>query len=180
MLANPDYLDSQHMELVSGARVVNAAAVDWSSVGPSNFPFSIRQLPGAGNALGNVKFLFPNEHNVYLHDTPSKSLFANSVRAYSHGCVRVQNPMDFADALLKNETNLNAKVLESMYGPSERWVNLKTHVPVHITYFTLRVDPDGTMRSFGDIYGHNKKLISLLNGTGTPAAPVKTPIVSGV
>jgi murein L,D-transpeptidase YcbB/YkuD len=180
MLANPDYLDSQRMELVSGARIVDAAAIDWSSVGPGNFPFSIRQRPGAGNALGNVKFLFPNEHNVYLHDTPSKSLFANSVRAYSHGCVRVQNPMDFADALLKNETNLNAKVLESMYGPSERWVNLKTHVPVHITYFTLRVDPDGTIRSFGDIYGHNKKLISLLNGTGTPAAPVKTPIVSGV
>jgi murein L,D-transpeptidase YcbB/YkuD len=180
MVANPGYLASQNMELVQGAKVVNAAAIDWSGVSQTNFPFSVRQKPGGGNALGAVKFLFPNDHNVYLHDTPSKSLFANSVRAYSHGCVRVQNPMDFADALLKYEPDLNAKVLESMYGPTERWVTLKTHVPVHIAYFTLRVDPDGTIRSFADIYGHNKKLISLLNGTGTPAAPVKTPIVSGV
>jgi len=180
MVANPGYLASQNMELVQGARVVNASAIDWSGVSQSNFPFSVRQRPGAGNALGAVKFLFPNDHNVYLHDTPSKSLFANAVRAYSHGCVRVQNPMDFADALLKEEPDLNAKVLESMFGPTERWVNLKTHVPVHIAYFTLRVDPDGTIRSFADIYGHNKKLIALLNGTGTPAAPVKTPIVSGV
>jgi len=180
MVANPGYLDSQNMEIVSGARVIDASAIDWSSVTQSNWRYSIRQRPGGGNALGEVKFLFPNDHDVYLHDTPSKSLFGTAVRAYSHGCVRVQNPMGFADALLETEPNLNASVLESMFGPKERWVNLKSHVPVHIAYFTVRVDASGVLHSYGDIYGHNRKLIDLLEGRGKPAAPSATPIVSGV
>ncbi len=180
MLRNPGYVSGQNMQVVSGGQVIDASAVDWGSVTPGNWRYTIRQLPGAGNALGRIKFLFPNDHDVYLHDTPSKSLFANAVRAYSHGCVRVQNPMDFADALLKYEPGLNSSVLESMYGPTERWVTLKTHIPVHIAYFTVRVDADGTLHSYADIYGHNKKLISLLNGTGTPVAPSKGPIISGV
>jgi L,D-transpeptidase YcbB len=176
MLANPGYIASQNMQVVAAGHVIDASAVDWSS----RVPYTVRQLPGPGNALGVVKFLFPNAHDVYLHDTPSKSLFGTSVRAYSHGCVRVQNPMDFADALLKGEPNLNASVLESMFGPSERWVNLKNHVPVHIAYFTVRADADGTLHSYRDIYGHNQRLIDLLNGKATAAAPIKTPIVSGV
>jgi murein L,D-transpeptidase YcbB/YkuD len=176
MLANPGYIDSQNMEVVYNGHTIDPYSVDWSS----RVPYTVRQRPGRGNALGNIKFLFPNAHDVYLHDTPSKSLFGTSVRAYSHGCVRVQNPMDFADALLKFEPNLNAEKLEAMFGPKERWVNLKTHVPVHIAYFTLRVDPDGTIRSYGDIYGHNRRLIEMLNGKAAPIAPSKTPIVSGV
>jgi murein L,D-transpeptidase YcbB/YkuD len=163
LASNPGYLDSQNMELLYGAKVVNASTVDWSSVPAGKFPFAVRQRPGAGNALGNIKFLFPNSMDIYLHDTPSKSLFARDFRAFSHGCVRVQNPMDFADALLKYEPGLTSSKLQSMFGPAERWVPLKTHVPVHLAYFTLRVDPDGTIRSFGDVYGHNKKLIKLLN-----------------
>lgn len=160
LMSNPGYLDSQNMELLYGGKVISASAVDWSTTSVNNF--SIRQRPGASNALGKVKFLFPNQHDVYLHDTPSKSLFQRSFRAYSHGCVRVQNPMEFADALLKYEPNMGAEALEAMYGPKERWVNLKTHVPVHIAYFTLRVDADGTIRSYGDVYGHNKRLKELL------------------
>ena len=163
LMRNPGYLDGQNMELLYGGKVVNAAAVDWSTTSMSNF--RVRQRPGAGNALGNVKFLFPNAHDVYLHDTPSKSLFGRSFRAYSHGCVRVQNPMEFADALLAHEpSHLDSAKLESLYGPTERWVNMETHVPVHLAYFTLRVDEDGTIRSYGDVYGHNKKLIELLGG----------------
>lgn len=160
LMSNPGYLDSQNMELLYGGKVISASAVDWSTTSVNNF--SIRQRPGAGNALGKVKFLFPNQHDVYLHDTPSKSLFQRSFRAYSHGCVRVQNPMEFADALLKYEPTMGAAALEAMYGPKERWVNLKTRVPVHIAYFTLRVDADGTIRSYGDVYGHNKRLKELL------------------
>ncbi len=145
LAANPYYLDSQNMELLYGGKVVNAAAVDWSSTNVNNF--KIRQRPGAGNALGMIKFLFPNQHDVYLHDTPSKSLFARSYRAYSHGCMRVQNPMEFAAALLAHEPDLRVADLEGMVGGSERWNNLSVHVPVHITDFTLRVDPDGTIRS---------------------------------
>jgi murein L,D-transpeptidase YcbB/YkuD len=163
LAANPGYIDSQNMELLYGGKVVSASSIDWSQVSPSHFPFRVRQKPGAGNALGAVKFLFPNSHDIYLHDTPSKSLFQRSFRAYSHGCVRVQNPMEFADALLVNEPKLNSAALEAMEGPSERWVNLETKVPVHLAYFTLRVDADGTIRSYGDVYGQNKKLIDLLN-----------------
>ncbi len=160
LIANPGYLASQNMEMLSGGKVINASAIDWTQTNINKF--HIRQKPGAGNALGRVKFLFPNQHDIYLHDTPSKSLFSRSFRAYSHGCVRVENPMDFADALLKLEPSLNAETLTAAFGDTERWFNLKTKVPVHISYFTLRVDADGTIRSYGDVYGMNQRLKELL------------------
>lgn len=160
LLSNPGYLDGQNMEMLSGGKVINASAIDWTQTNINNF--HIRQRPGRGNALGQIKFLFPNEHDVYLHDTPSKSLFARTFRAYSHGCVRVENPMEFANALLNIEPELNIRTIEAAIGDKERWFNLENHIPVHISYFTLRVDEDGTIRSFGDVYGANKKLIELL------------------
>jgi len=161
LIANPYYLDGQNMEMLAGGKVINAAAIDWTQTNINNY--SIRQKPGPGNALGKIKFLFPNEHNVYLHDTPSKSLFSRAFRAYSHGCVRVQNPLDFAGALVATNPELSQASLEGMFGPKEKWVTLKNKIPVHLMYFTLRVDADGTIRSYGDVYGHNKKLIELLN-----------------
>src|SRR5690606_23674597 len=128
----------------------------------TNFPFRVRQRPGPGNALGQIKLLFPNKHDVYLHDTPSKSLFARAFRAYSHGCVRVQNPMEFAVALMANEPNIPRASLEAMFGPSERWVNPEHRIPVHLTYFTIRVQADGSLQSFGDVYGHNAALIAAM------------------
>jgi murein L,D-transpeptidase YcbB/YkuD len=161
LIANPYYLDGQNMEMLSGGKVINAAAIDWTTTNINRF--HIRQRPGPGNALGKIKFLFPNEHDVYLHDTPSKSLFSRAFRAYSHGCVRVQNPMEFAGALIETNPELTLAKLEDLQGPKEKWVTLENHIPVHIMYFTLRVDEDGTIRSYGDVYGHNKKLIELLN-----------------
>jgi murein L,D-transpeptidase YcbB/YkuD len=160
LVSNPGYIASQNMELLYGGRVINAASVDWTTTSIRNF--HVRQRPGPSNALGQIKFLFPNQHDVYLHDTPSKSLFQRSFRAYSHGCVRVQNPMEFADALLANEVGVTGASLESMFGSKEAWVNLKQTVPIQISYFTLRVDEDGTIRSYGDLYGANKKMIDLL------------------
>lgn len=160
LMANPGYLQSQNMEMLYGGKVVNASAVDWTQTNITKF--HIRQRPGAGNALGRVKFLFPNQHDIYLHDTPSKSLFSRSFRAYSHGCVRVENPMDFAAALLALEPEMTAGTLEAAFGDTERWFNLTTKIPVHISYFTLRVDPDGTIRSYGDVYGMNQRLKELL------------------
>jgi murein L,D-transpeptidase YcbB/YkuD len=161
LLANPGYLAGQNMEMLSGGKVINASAIDWTTTNINRF--HIRQRPGAGNALGQVKFLFPNQHDVYLHDTPSKSLFSRSFRAYSHGCVRVENPMEFAGALTQYEEGISRASLEGMFGSREAWVNVKNHIPVHLAYFTLRVDEDGTIRSYGDVYGANKKLIELLN-----------------
>ena len=161
LLANPYYLEGQNMELLSGSKVVNAAAIDWSTSNINSF--RVRQKPGPGNALGKIKFLFPNEHDVYLHDTPAKSLFERAYRAYSHGCVRVLNPMAFAGALMATNPEVTQAKLEALFGDKETWVSLKTHIPVHLMYFTIRVDEDGTLRSFGDVYGHNTRLIELLN-----------------
>ena len=170
VLANPGYTDSHNMDLLYNGSPISPWSVDWSQVSSSNFPFRVRQRPGAGNALGQIKFLFPNKHDVYLHDTPSKSLFSRSYRAFSHGCVRVQNPMEFADALMANEPNISRASLEAMFGPSERWVNPEKQIPVHLAYFTLRVDEDGTIRSFGDVYGHHEKLIAAM-GLDTEPEP---------
>ena len=167
VMRNPGYIDNNNYDLLYNGSPVSPWQVDWSQVSPSNFPFRVRQRPGPGNALGQIKFLFPNKHDVYLHDTPSKSLFARDFRAYSHGCVRVQNPMEFADALMANEPNISRASLEAMFGSSERWVNPETQIPVHIAYFTVRVEADGSLRSFGDVYGHNAKLIAAM-GLGAP------------
>lgn len=158
---NPGYIARNNMEVLSGGKVVDAAAIDWSTANVRNF--RIRQRPGSNNALGSIKFLFPNQHDVYLHDTPSKYLFKRSYRAYSHGCVRVQNPWDFAAALMtQKQTKVSAAGLSSQRGGSERWNTLNRKIPVHITYFTLRAGEDGKLRSYGDIYGHADKVKRLL------------------
>lgn len=169
VLRNPGYTDSHNMDLLYNGAPISPWQVNWSQVSTSNFPFRVRQRPGAGNALGQIKFLFPNKHDVYLHDTPSKSLFARSFRAFSHGCIRVENPMEFADALMINEPRISRASLEAMFGPSERWVNPENKIPVHLAYFTLRVNKDGSIRSYGDVYGHNEKLIAAMGlGNSTP------------
>jgi murein L,D-transpeptidase YcbB/YkuD len=163
VLRNPGYLSGQNMELLYGGSVVSAASVNWGAVAASSsFPFRVRQRPGPGNALGQIKFLFPNKHDVYLHDTPSKALFSRDARAFSHGCVRVENPFEFAEALTAHEANISRASLEAMFGPSERWVNPDRQIPVHLTYFTVRVDQSGNLQSFGDLYGHNERLITLM------------------
>ena len=171
VLRNPGYTDSHNMDLLYNGAAVSPWQVNWSQVSSTNFPFRIRQRPGAGNSLGQIKFLFPNKHDVYLHDTPSKSLFSRSARALSHGCIRVENPMEFAGALMANEPNISRASLEAMFGPNERWVNPETKIPVHLAYFTLRVEPDGSIRSFGDVYGHNEKLIEAMGLSPSVGVP---------
>jgi murein L,D-transpeptidase YcbB/YkuD len=171
VLRNPDYIDSHNYDLLYEGRPVSPWQVNWSMVSTSYFPFKMRQRPGPDNALGQIKFLFPNKHDVYLHDTPSKAFFERDARALSHGCVRVQNPMEFAGALMANEPNIDRASLEAMFGPSERWVNPETQIPVHLAYFTVRPQADGSLRSFEDIYGHNAKLIAALGLGPAPVAP---------
>jgi len=171
VLRNPGYLDSQNMDLLYNGSPVSPWQVNWSMVSTSNFPFRVRQRPGPGNALGQIKFLFPNKHDVYLHDTPSKSLFARDFRAFSHGCVRVENPMEFADALMANEPNISRASLEAMFGSSERWVNPTRQIPVHLAYFTVRVTDDGELVSIADVYGHNAALIEAMGLGDLPDLP---------
>jgi len=137
-------------------RAVDPRRINWRRIDARRI--QIRQPPGSRNALGKVKFMFPNRYSVYLHDTPSKSLFNRDYRAYSHGCMRVMNPMEFADALLSEEPKLNASYLESLYGSRERRVNLTSKVPVHITYFTAWVDDSGKLQLRDDLYGHDRRI----------------------
>ncbi|HZI02287.1 MAG TPA: L,D-transpeptidase family protein [Flavisolibacter sp.] len=117
----------------------------------------IRQLPGPKNALGQVKFLFPNNHNIYFHDTPAKSLFELRKRAFSHGCIRLAEPAKLAEYLLRNDPEWTpAKIAKAMDAGKEQWVNLTAPVPIAITYFTAWVDNDGTLHFREDIYGHDK------------------------
>ncbi len=164
-LRNPDFINRGGYELFYNGQAVAPSSIDWASLSPGSFPFAVRQKPSLSNSLGQVKFLFPNKHDVYLHDTPEKNLFGRDARAYSSGCVRVENPFDFAAAMLANEPNINRERLEASFGPRERWFNMEVKVPVYLTYFTLRVDGDGSLRSFADIYGHDKKIAAALLGS---------------
>ena len=142
---NPGYLESQNMEVVSS----NGDLPD------------IRQRPGTGNALGKVKFLFPNSFNIYFHDTPSKSLFERDKRAFSHGCIRLAEPEKMAQYLLRNQPEWTPeRISDAMNAGEEKYVKLKKPVPVIITYYTAWVDENGKLNFRDDIYKHDDKLAS--------------------
>ncbi|MCU0885310.1 MAG: L,D-transpeptidase family protein [Beijerinckiaceae bacterium] len=119
---------------------------------------TVRQPPGPSNALGNIKFMFPNDHAVYLHDTPSRNLFASARRAYSSGCVRVERPLKLAELVLAGtDGGWSERRLQSLVGSGERTIRLTRKLPIHIVYMTQVVDADGTLRSFEDIYGFHRR-----------------------
>jgi murein L,D-transpeptidase YcbB/YkuD len=140
----------------------------------------IYQPPGAGNALGRIRFNFPNKFLVYQHDTPDKYLFKRATRAYSHGCMRVQNPIDYAVKLLAIELpqdNYSQAKLKGMYGNSEININFPDPIPVHLTYQTAFVDQDGKLQFRDDIYGRDARMIRILKGKERRVAdiPVERP-----
>lgn len=162
---DPAYLRKKNMEVVKGKTVVNPADVDWQKYSAATFPYMIRQKPGNGNALGKVKFLFPNEYSIYLHDTPSKSHFMEESRSFSHGCIRVSRPAELAGYLLRRDSSWTAeKIAEAMNSDKEKYVTLKEAVPVYIGYFTTWVDSKGRLNSRPDVYGHDAKLSAMLFG----------------
>jgi murein L,D-transpeptidase YcbB/YkuD len=159
---DPTYLDRKGMRLVGGD-----APEDWTEVTAGTFPGRIVQRPGSGNALGTVKFMFPNRFSIYLHDTPSKRLFSRDVRAYSHGCVRVEKPEEFAAYLLTGQADdPMAHFLELRERRHERRVNLDNPLPVHLTYRSAWIDEDGTEQFRGDIYGRDAKVADALKRAG--------------
>ncbi|WP_051091283.1 L,D-transpeptidase family protein [Methylopila sp. M107] len=130
----------------------------------------IRQPPGERNALGHIKFMFPNKHSVYLHDTSSRSLFEKSARAMSHGCVRVDRPLEFADAL-SGDQGLSGSKLKAMIGGKERSLTLGRKIPVHLTYFTAWIDPNGKLETRDDLYGLDARLRAAMRGEPLPPLP---------
>jgi L,D-transpeptidase YcbB len=163
LINDPGWLERMDMELVEGygknALPVSPYTVDWASIDEENFKYLIRQRPGPENPLGDIKFIFPNEHSVYLHHTASESLFNQSQRGFSHGCVRVEKPVELAKFLLSDQPQWDeTRILEAMHAGSEMYQNLKAKVPVYIVYFTAWVDEQGRVHFRDDIYGHDKEL----------------------
>lgn len=148
MKRNKNYISKHNMEITS-----------YSGSLPN-----IRQKPGPANSLGLVKFLFPNNYSIYLHDTPNRNLFGQSGRGLSHGCIRIAEPTKFAQYLLRDDSmvwNKN-KIDSSMHSGKEKWVTLKQSVPVFLVYFTAWVDKEGVLNFRKDIYGHDKKMVDKL------------------
>jgi murein L,D-transpeptidase YcbB/YkuD len=159
-----DPLRRQGLVMEYNGRKVDPYNVDWSRTDIRNF--NVYQPPGGGNALGVVKFLFPNKHAVYLHDTPSKSLFNEPVRAFSHGCMRVRNPVSLAELILDKDKGWDKQKVDDLVknGPEENEVALDHPIPVHVTYFTAWVDDNGEVQTFNDVYGHEKRITLALAG----------------
>lgn len=158
LLRSSGSLERAGLRAEINGRVVDSSQVDW--VGVDMRQVHIFQPPGQANALGQVKFLFPNRHDVYLHDTPTKHLFAQSVRAYSHGCMRVRDPLKLAEVILSNDKGWTRAQVDKQAnsGPDNTEIKLTTPIPIHITYFTAWVDGDDKLQTVADIYGHESRI----------------------
>ena len=159
---DPNYLQNRNMVLLSGDKEVNPSTVDFNQYSQKNFPYTIRQEPGPNNALGLVKFIFPNKYSVYLHDTPSKSKFEKTERAFSHGCVRVKDPLILAEQLLGEKGYDSNKIAEVIKSKETKNVYLSNPMPVMIMYWTCYVNTEGRIYFFRDIYGRDKKVLDVL------------------
>lgn len=157
-----------HLQVVDrSGHVVPRGAVNFAAYSAASFPFGLRQPPSDGNALGKVKFMFPNPYNIYLHDTPAKALFSNEVRAFSHGCIRLGEPIDFAYTLLGKQSNDPKAVFqEHLDSNNESAISLETPVPVHLVYFTAWPDAQGKVGYRNDIYGRDQRLFDALIEAG--------------
>jgi murein L,D-transpeptidase YcbB/YkuD len=156
-----------YLELTDDDGNVVERGFDFAEFTEETFPFGMRQPPGSGNALGSVKFMFPNRHNIYLHDTPQRHLFALEQRTFSHGCVRLNDPHDFAYALLALQTNNPQAYFQSILRTNEETqIDLVKDVPVHLVYRTAYVSPKGDMQFRQDIYDRDAKVWQALRAQG--------------
>lgn len=164
-----------HLIITDGAgRKVNRSNIDFSRYSERNFPFDMRQPPSSRNALGLVKFIFPNKHNIYLHDTPQKHLFARESRAFSHGCIRLAQPFEFAYALLAKQTENPKKFFHDMLNTGrETKVLLDEPVPVHLIYRTAISMPRGGTEYRRDVYGRDAKVWKALAAEGVALSDVQ-------
>jgi L,D-transpeptidase YcbB len=174
VLEDPGFLDRNNIEVVSASgQVVEPGSIDWAALReqqdrpeendeqeaqPETFPYRFRQRPGTANSLGLVKFLFPNDFDVYLHDTPARTLFKRTHRALSHGCVRLEEPVKLAEYLLRGAGGwTTGRIEKAMQAGTEEHVKLQEPIPVHLMYWTARVDEEDNIRFMPDIYGHDAR-----------------------
>jgi murein L,D-transpeptidase YcbB/YkuD len=163
LINDPSYLDHLDMEVVKGygkkAVAVSPSSIDWSSITQETFKYTVRRRPGPKNDLGEVKFIFPNSNDIYLHDTPHDELFSQAKRGFSHGCVRVAEPLKLAEYLLRDKPGWDMQTIQdTIANRKEKYVALKEKLPVYLVYFTAWVDDAGSLHFRDDIYNHDKAL----------------------
>ena len=144
---------------------VDPSAVEWSSIGIGNFPFTIVQRPGPATQLGEVKFMFPNEYSVCMHDTPARSLFDKAARAFSHGCIRVDEPRGFAEVLLARDGWTREQVDAAIETGKTRTIGLPEPLPMYVSYWTAEVDDFGHVHFYDDLYERDAAILGKLNAT---------------
>jgi murein L,D-transpeptidase YcbB/YkuD len=162
---DPRWFESRNFEVKDrSGRLIDPSTVDWSTVTRGNFDYTFVQRPGPDNALGHVKFIFPNEHAVYLHDTPARQLFGSAERAFSHGCIRVENPMDLAEILLAPNGWDRKRIEATVASGKSTTVFLSRPVPILLLYWTANVDPSGLVHFYGDVYQRDARIAKALDG----------------
>jgi murein L,D-transpeptidase YcbB/YkuD len=174
---NPLYLTQQHIKVFENgnenAPEINPVAIDWYRVNTNNFPYRLRQDPGPSNALGRIKFMFPNKFSIYLHDTPQRALFKKATRDFSSGCIRIEKPVELATYLLRNDPQWsNQRITETLKSGVTTVVYLKDPIPVHLLYWTAWVTETGIIHFVNDIYDRDPPLSKALK------AKLKDPIIS--
>ena len=167
MIASGGAAAGQFELVAGGGQVVPRGSVNWSRYSPRNFPFNLRQPPSRTNALGLVKFMFPNQYNIYLHDTPTKSLFAQDRRDFSHGCIRLADPFDFAYALLARQVDNPVEYFQTiLQSGANTQVPLEQPIPVHLVYRTAFTSPKGRLNFRHDVYGRDARIFDALISAG--------------
>jgi murein L,D-transpeptidase YcbB/YkuD len=160
-------LDRQRLRVVYNGRTINPSSVDWGQVDVRRFAFV--QSAGPHNVLGVVKFMFPNKHDIYMHDTPQRELFEQTRRTFSHGCMRVQNPERLAELILTEDKGWSAEQVRGLLAQGyNNEVQLTHEIPVHVTYFTAAVGDGGQVSYYGDIYGYDSRMSAALGGRPLP------------
>lgn len=164
LIRGSNVLAQNDLRIQYRGRDIDPGSVDWRRTDIRNF--HVYQPPSERNVLGVVKFLFPNKHAVYMHDTPTKHLFKSAQRMFSHGCMRVRDPLKFAEILLSHDKGWDRARVDGMVkrGSRDSHVALDTKIPVHMTYFTAWVEDDGTLKTAADIYGHEERIQMGLDG----------------
>lgn len=159
-----NYFKKKGYKIFRSGEEVDPKTVDWSVVNETNFRYRVRQDGGYTNSLGIVKMLFPNQHSVYIHDTPAKRYFANDIRAYSHGCIRCQDPKDLAKYILERDNNTyNSDSLDALIAREQmQHIALRNPFYVYIDYISVGVNMEGSLQFYIDIYNHDKKWLALL------------------
>jgi len=161
---DPSYFENRDFDVKNrSGKIVDPAGIDWTQLSRGNFPYTFVQRPGPRNALGRVKFIFPNEHSVYLHDTPSKSLFGRAERTFSHGCVRISNPFELAELLLDPKGWDSEKISATLDSAKTTTVYLPKPLPVLLLYWTAEIGPSGDIHFYSDVYERDQRIVTALD-----------------